>query len=227
MSGIINIDEGRALGCNSQRAKLKNSMARNQEKAQSLLNRFVTMEKEETKKPKQQRPYLASECRDLSEADKWRQQIMRDIGRKVTEIQNEGLSEHILRDLNDGINHLIREKAHWERRIIELGGPDYIEHSSKITDLDGNIVGASKCNGRGPGYRYFGAAKKLAGVRELFEKPPKTQKRTRHVIEKGSLVSYFGFRDDEEEIMLEKLECAAEEDWRRSLDGGQTAAKFS
>src|SRR3954469_12424643 len=100
-------------------------MARNEEKAQSMLNRFITMKAEEKKKPKERRPFLASECRDLNEADKWRQQIMREIGRKVAEIQNEGLGEHRLRDLNDEINKLIREKVHWERRIVELGGPNY------------------------------------------------------------------------------------------------------
>ncbi|KAG5529181.1 hypothetical protein RHGRI_029760 [Rhododendron griersonianum] len=138
-------------------------MARNEEKAQSMLNRFITMKNEEKKKPKERRPFLASECRDLAEADKWRQQIMREIGRKVAEIQNEGLGEHRLRDLNDEINKLIREKVHWERRIIELGGPNYTKQSAKMTDLDGNIVDVPNPSGRGPGYRYFGAAKKLPG----------------------------------------------------------------
>jgi hypothetical protein len=30
-----------------------------------------------------------------------------------------------LRDLNDEINKLLREKGHWEDRIKELGGQDY------------------------------------------------------------------------------------------------------
>lgn len=152
-------------------------MARNEEKAQSMLNRFIAMKEEEKKKPKDRRPYLASECRDLADADKWRQQIMREIGRKVAEIQNEGLGEHRLRDLNDEINKLIREKGHWERRIVELGGPNYTKYSAKMTDLEGNIVDVPNPGGRGPGYRYFGAAKKLPGVRELFEKPPELRKR--------------------------------------------------
>lgn len=148
-----------------------------------MLNRFITMKNEEKKKPKERRPFLASECRDLAEADKWRQQIMREIGRKVAEIQNEGLGEHRLRDLNDEINKLIREKVHWERRIIELGGPNYTKQSAKMTDLDGNIVDVPNPSGRGPGYRYFGAAKKLPGVRELFEKPPELRKRrTRYAL---------------------------------------------
>ncbi|EPS69139.1 hypothetical protein M569_05628 [Genlisea aurea] len=185
-------------------------MARNEEKAQSMLNRFVTMKEEEKRKPKERRPYLASECRDLAEADKWRQQIMREIGRKVADIQNEGLGEHRLRDLNDEINKLIREKVHWERRIVELGGHNYVRYSAKMTDLDGNIVDVPKSSGRGPGYRYFGAAKKLPGVRELFEKPPELRKRrTRYDIYKRIDASYYGYRDDEDGI-LEKLEGPAE-----------------
>ncbi|EXC35193.1 hypothetical protein L484_022747 [Morus notabilis] len=198
-------------------------MARNEEKAQSMLNRFITMKAEEKKKPKERRPFLASECRDLAEADKWRQQIMREIGQKVAEIQNEGLGEHRLRDLNDEINKLIREKSHWERRIVELGGPNYTKHAAKMTDLEGNIVDVPNPSGRGPGYRYFGAAKKLPGVRELFEKPLELRKRrTRYDIYKRIDASYYGYRDDEDGI-LERLEGPAEEkmraeavaEWRR------------
>ena len=36
-----------------------------------------------------------------------------------------GLGEFRIRDLNDEINKLLREKGHWEVRIKELGGPDY------------------------------------------------------------------------------------------------------
>ena len=36
-----------------------------------------------------------------------------------------GLGEFRIRDLNDEINKLLREKKHWEERIRELGGPDY------------------------------------------------------------------------------------------------------
>lgn len=201
-------------------------MARNEEKAQSMLNRFIALKAEEKKKPKDRRPYLASECRDLAEADKWRQQIMREIGRKVAEVQNEGLGEHRLRDLNDEINKLIREKSHWERRIVELGGPNYTKHSAKMTDLEGNIVDVPNPSGRGPGYRYFGAAKKLPGVRELFEKPPELRKRrTRYDIYKRIDASYYGYRDDEDGV-LERVEGPAEEkmraeavaEWRRMED---------
>jgi hypothetical protein len=61
-------------------------MARNQEKAQSLLNRWLALTRPE--KPKERRPYLASECKSLAEAEKWRNQILKEIGAKVLYIQN-------------------------------------------------------------------------------------------------------------------------------------------
>ncbi|MQM09247.1 hypothetical protein Taro_042114 [Colocasia esculenta] len=83
-----------------------------------------------------------------------------------------------------------------------------------MTDMEGNIVDVPNPSCRGPGYRYFGAAKKLPGVRELFEKPPETRKRrTRYDIYKRIDASYYGFRDDEDGI-LEKLGSPAQEEMR-------------
>lgn len=46
----------------------------------------------------------------------------------------------------------MREKGHWERRIRELGGPDYARNAPKATDSEGReLEGAS---GKGAGYRY-------------------------------------------------------------------------
>ncbi|KAL5131792.1 Exocyst complex component SEC3A [Glycine soja] len=93
-----------------------------------------------------------------------------------------------------------------------------------MTDLDGNIVDVPNPGGRGPGYRYFGAAKKLPGVKELFKKPPELRRRrTRYDIYKRIDASYYGYRDEEDGVLarLEELveeamrrEAAAEE-WRR------------
>jgi pre-mRNA-splicing factor ISY1 len=73
-----------------------------------------------------------------------------------------GLGEARIRDLNDEINKSFREKSHWERQIKALGGPDYAATAPKVVDGDGREVPGSG------GYRYFGAAKDLPGVRELF-----------------------------------------------------------
>lgn len=45
-----------------------------------------------------------------------------------------GLGEFRIRDLNDEINKLLREKRHWEERIVELGGTDYIVRNRKGGD---------------------------------------------------------------------------------------------
>jgi pre-mRNA-splicing factor ISY1 len=228
-------------------------MARNQEKAQAMLNRFLA-DKQGKPATKAKRPHLASACSDLNEADRWRQQVLREIGRKVMEIQNAALGEHRcvqtaakraapalaraaasltpgrppekpktqtknrIRDLNDEINKLIREKGHWERRIVELGGPDYAKAAPKVTAADDDDHGAAlgtaatTVGGAATGYRYFGAAKQLPGVKELFEKPPAraAARRTRAQLAKGLTPDYYGFRDEDDGALL-RLERAAEQ----------------
>jgi pre-mRNA-splicing factor ISY1 len=107
------------------------------------------------------RPHLASECEHLSDADKFRGQIVREISEGIAKIQNPGLGEHAIREMNDEINRKMREKWHWNKRIKDLGGQDYnaIEKKRQIEEGDTQ---------HNKGYRYFGAAK-LPGVKELLE----------------------------------------------------------
>ena len=86
------------------------------------------------------RPFHTHQVSDVNTADRWRSDVLREIGQKVMEIQNAGLGEHKLRDLNDEINKLIKEKWFWEKRIIELVGPNYIRSAPKIEDGDGGLV---------------------------------------------------------------------------------------
>lgn len=171
-------------------------MARNQEKAMLLLNRFYNSKKEDNRS-KEQRPFLASECDDLRKAEKWRRQIIGEVSRKVTQIQNPGLGEFRIRDLNDEINKLLREKRHWEDRIIELGGPDYNKHGPKMLDHDGKEVPGNR------GYKYFGAARDLPGVRELFrKKPPKPTRKTRGELAREVDADYYGYRDEDDGVIV-------------------------
>ena len=188
------------------------AMARNEEKAQAMLNRFVAAKSAANKEDKSQRPYLASECTDLNDCERYRKQILRDISKKVSLIQNEGLEEHKVRDLNDAINKLMREKGHWERQIKSLGGPDYFRTAPAALHGDDSEEVVP-----GKGYRYYGAAKKLPGVREMFAKPPpERQKRTRHEMMKNVDADYYGYRDDDDGV-LEPLERAAEEERRKQM----------
>ncbi|TFJ80179.1 hypothetical protein NSK_008486 [Nannochloropsis salina CCMP1776] len=97
-------------------------MARNEEKAQAMLNKWLTMKKDLATGDKERRPFLSSDCHVLPEAERWRRQIIKEVTKKVSEVQNAGLGEHRLRDLNDQINKLLREKYHWQKRIKELVG---------------------------------------------------------------------------------------------------------
>ena len=78
-------------------------MARNAEKAATELSRWFQYKLEkEGHNSYQQRPYLATECHVLKEALQWRREIIQEISRHVTTIQNAQLGEFRVRDLNNG-----------------------------------------------------------------------------------------------------------------------------
>ena len=183
-------------------------MARNEEKAMSMLNRWLRVQSGEEFRKEERRPYLSSQCESLAEAEKWRRQILGEISKKVGEIQNPGLGEFKIRDLNDLINKLVREKGHWEKRILELGGPNYMKVKTGIVDADGNEMAGTR------GYKYYGAARELPGVRELFDnknQAGQVKKRTRGEMYKCADAWYFGYRDEDDAVLV-PLEKAAEEE---------------
>ena len=141
--------------------------------------------------------FLFVECNDLNKAEKWRRQIIGEVSRKVAQIQNAGLGEFKLRDLNDDINKLLREKGHWEDRILELGGPEYRKIGPKMLDHQGKEVPGNR------GYKYFGAAKDLPGVRELFQQaPPAPTRKTRSELMKNIDADYYGYRDEDDGMLV-------------------------
>jgi len=141
-------------------------MARNEEKAMAMLNRWVKMKRGLNTVDKGKRPARPEECGNVAEADNWRKQIVRELIKKVSDIQNASLGEHRIRDLNDEINGLLREKTRWEEHIREMGGPDY--KSAAIALQMETADGGVELAGQTDGYKYFGAAKNLPKVRELF-----------------------------------------------------------
>jgi len=173
-------------------------MARNSEKAMTALARWrdLKLQSEGGGSEKftgvRRRPFLAEECSDVRSCKRWRREIVQEISQKMAQIQNAGLGEFRLRDLNDEINKLIREKRHWEHRILKLGGPNYMM-SNKMLDSEGKELTWNK------GYKYFGASKDLPGVRELFEPdPPKPLKKTRAEYMRYVDAHYFGYMDEED-----------------------------
>lgn len=108
-----------------------------------------------------------------------------------------GLGEFRIRDLNDEINKLLREKRHWENQISALGGPHYRRYGPKLFDAEGREVPGNR------GYKYFGAAKDLPGVRELFEQePPPPPKKTRAELDILVDADYYGYRDDDDGVLI-------------------------
>jgi len=162
---------------------------------------------------------LASECEHLSDAEYYRTQINREVIGMIAKIQNAALGEHTIRDLNDEINRKFREKHHWNKRIFQLssGTVDYnkTERSAQIEEGDVQFL-AETNNGKrhGPTYRYFGAAKDLPGVKELLEKQQEKmrsmnrKKRGPNEIYRHVGVVYFGWRDEEDGVLLELEEDA-------------------
>ncbi|TYG76981.1 hypothetical protein ES288_D03G158200v1 [Gossypium darwinii] len=110
----------------------------------------------------------------------------------------------------------------WDQQIMREISHKVTEakHAPKMTNLKGNIVDVPNPSGRGPGYRYFKAAKKLPRVKKLFEKQPELRKRrTTDDIYKSIDASYYGYRD---EVLARvkgpteaKMRTKAEEEWQR------------
>ncbi|GAA5907362.1 hypothetical protein JCM8208_007164 [Rhodotorula glutinis] len=167
------------------------------------------------------RPRVASSCKDLRQCERWRGEILRDISRKVSKIQDAGLTDYEVRDLNDEINKLLREKHHWENQIIALGGANYKRAAGKITDQDGREVPGQR------GYKYFGRARDLPGVRELFAsaKADQDELQSYKVLKvtrfDGAPNSYYGDGAEEGELgreLLEREREAEEKAWEDAVD---------
>uniref|UniRef100_A0A673I5L4 Pre-mRNA-splicing factor ISY1 homolog n=1 Tax=Sinocyclocheilus rhinocerous TaxID=307959 RepID=A0A673I5L4_9TELE len=132
---------------------------------------FVRVRQAQLEQGKLHRAFLASECNELPKAEKWRRQIISEVSKKVAQIQNAGLGEFKIRDLNDEINKLV---------------------GLKMLDREGKEVPGNR------GYKYFGAAKDLAGVRELFEREPvPAARKTPAELMKDIDAGYYGYRDED------------------------------
>ncbi|KAI0047129.1 hypothetical protein FA95DRAFT_1665351 [Auriscalpium vulgare] len=101
-------------------------------------------------------PRMTSACKSFRECERWRGEILPGISRKVSEIQ-------------DGASALMREKRHWGTEIVALGGANNAGRNVVMLDDDGWEVPGTK------GYKYFGRAKELPGVKELSESRKKKE----------------------------------------------------
>lgn len=163
------------------------------------------------------RPKIITEIDSVPACEKWRGQVLKEISRKVTKIQDPALSDYQIRDLNDEINKLMREKHMWEVQIRNLGGPNYMRAAAKMYDDQGREI-----PGRGKGYKYFGRARDLPGVKELFEsaKTRAAEEKntdTRVDIRRFVDAAYYGWSPDEEDHELLKYEAEREEEALKNM----------
>lgn len=188
-------------------------MARNEEKALTLFNKWHTFKSEFHASRSNRRPLVATECESLPDAEKWRREIVSNITKNITAIRNASLGEHRIRELNDELNKLMKQKYYWEIRIRELGGN--VPIGKQIYDIEGKELPGA------PGYRYFGAAKDLPGVRELFAEQEHeetlrqqkvSQKRSRKDLVENITPLYYGEVSEAEEQHLMELETEYEQE---------------
>lgn len=176
-------------------------MARSQEKAMSMLNRWVDQRRsvESGAADSVRSSRFPTECRSSKDGEAARSQVVRQIGTLISQIQNASLGEQRIREVNDEINRLLRLKYAWEMQIRKLGGPDY-SSMARLGEADGVEV-----PGQG-GYRYFGAAKELPGVRELLEQPSSVEsmKKSRKELMQNITAEYYGWLDETDLELLDE-----------------------
>jgi pre-mRNA-splicing factor ISY1 len=159
------------------------------------------------------RPRAITQVTSTAACEKWRHQVVRDIARKIEEINDPAITDFQIRELNDEINQLQKEKWMWETQLKNLGGTNYMRFAGNLTEVDGRGLGSHR------GYKYYGRAKDLPGVKELFAelKPPPKQVLTSHELYKLDLeASYFGLRDEEDSTLL-AYEQRREEEAKKNL----------
>lgn len=145
-------------------------MSRNTEKAQSSLNRFQALKNKEAgvlESNPNLRPKYVQSVESLPQAEKWRSTILGEISVNLTKIQDPALNEYQIRDINDTLNKLFKEKRSWEYHIKQLGGADYI-HFNRDFNNAGIMADIDTLGSQVKGYRYFGRAKELPDVKEVL-----------------------------------------------------------
>ncbi|EPY51608.1 complexed with Cdc5 protein Cwf12 [Schizosaccharomyces cryophilus OY26] len=154
-------------------------------------------------KPVEKRPRNIKNINSVATCEKHRQSVIKDLSKKINKIQSAQLPDYQVRDLNDAINQLMREKHAWEIQIRDLGGINYIYSKAKLFADDGEKIGEID------DYRYYGRARELPGVKELFEAdmtfvPERLRKQ--EMQQRQLDAWYYGYTPLEEEASLQDYE---------------------
>lgn len=177
-------------------------MSRNKEKAQSNLNQYYLQKDKQLgvlDTNPQNRPKNVNRVSSLPQAEKWRSTILSEISINLTKINDENLTDFEIREINDKLNALFKEKKTWEYHIRNnLKGNDYIKYGR---DLMNSGILVDRNDGI-KGDRYFGRAKELPDVKLLIQ-----QKQQRTKAKKGEYdenkareqrlgFAYYGYYDE-------------------------------
>lgn len=139
-------------------------MSRNVEKAQSGLNRYHQDKLRESgvlETNPSLRPKVVQKVTSLPQAEKWRSIVLSEISVRLTRVQDLSKTESDIRQINDELNKLFKEKRAWEHHIKALGGPDYLKYGANMENTGENDPFNN-------GYRYYGRAKELSDVKQLL-----------------------------------------------------------
>lgn len=178
-------------------------MSRNTEKAQGTLNRFQALKNRQAgvlESNPNLRPRYVQSVDSIPQAERWRTTVLSEISINLTRVQDEVLGDFQIRDINDKLNKLFREKRAWEHHIKSLGGADHINYGK---DRFENSVVLH-------GHRYFGRARDLPDVKEILAAQQKQQldmrdeksaestaKRVLRERKERVEVLYYGFYDED------------------------------
>eukprot|EP00127_Corallochytrium_limacisporum_P002409 Clim_evm50s119 gene=Clim_evmTU50s119 len=168
------------------------------------------------------RPRLVSSVADVAEAQRWRKEIIVETKRVLADMVDPTLENSRIRELNEKANALVRERRRWNRRIVELKGPNFTKE--KFMEEGVTIPEQG-------GYVYYGAAKELpevkaylAGAEERKEKRRAEDAEADIIVNKELDCAYYGdTMDDEEGKRLEAAEIDAETKCRYSIHVDQHA----
>jgi pre-mRNA-splicing factor ISY1 len=108
--------------------------------------------------PNDTTPLIPDTCDRIPIAEQARKELLKEISRKITKIQDSSLEESQVRSLNDELNEMTKRKFAWDRRIHELGGIE--RRSVQIADRMG--IEAPNVHE----HFYFGRAKELPEYRQ-------------------------------------------------------------
>jgi len=167
-------------------------MARNQEKAQSMLYRFreaMRIESGQKRHPKDRTPLLPATTNSISIAEAARKDALKEVNRLIARVQDQDAELALIRTVNEEINTRIAHVRAWDERIRELGGLNP-RSQRRLDELEEALLaqeGASDADDDDAllsinGVYYFGRARELPEALEFVQGRALLQRETQDAL---------------------------------------------